>query len=139
MNDSGHWPHTRSLLQAAAVRRGGTAYVRGDGIVLSPGETGQGVSIRIEDHGDDGALIQAGQIIKVLADCEDDGNEPVHAVELVEGIMDGRATETAHVLGDELVALSWTITSPHGGGSWGEPTLPEGTRAYSRRLPAWSM
>lgn len=134
-----HWPRTLERLLAATERRGGSTYSRADGYVtLIPPDrqSGSVPSIQVSDWGDDGAMIEVDVLIRVLADCQSDPDEPPYAVQLVEGIMDGGATETAHILHNELIELSWSIETPYGGAD-NLPDLPPGTTHFHRRIPPW--
>lgn len=102
------WLEMVDLLRAAARHRGGRAELLGTTLFLTPE---RGTVITVTDQGDEGALVEAGRAVRVLADCDADRFVPPQALYVVEAIMDGHAEETAL---PGRAGLAFRIRTPYG-------------------------
>ena len=129
------WTDVAAQLQEAADRRGGDTYVRDRLVVLAP--RGEGVTIQVRDAGEDGVILEAGWVIRLVAARDQYPDEAPEFLQLVEAIMDGHATESAVLDADGNWAdIAFTITSPQGTSGSGDRSARR-PRA-SRTLPAWT-
>jgi hypothetical protein len=134
-SDPNHWPRTSELLRATCERRGGTVYAGKGHITLT--HSGDGEPIRVTDFGEDGARIETGWIVNVLADCDEHADRPPDVVQIVEGIMDGGAEEVVFCTDSgRWVGKRVIIRYPLGERRSGTEQPPQ-SRAYTRRIPAW--
>jgi len=129
------WPDVVAMLQQSAGRHGGRAFVR-EGVVVLSAER-DGTSITVRDAGDDGVFIDAGWVTRLVAEAEDNEDEPPYCLQIVEAIMTGRAEESA-VVDPETgtwIDTAITIRTPYGTTGGRADARPR----YTRTLPAWPV
>jgi hypothetical protein len=89
--------------------------------------------------GDDGARIRAGWIVNLLADCDEHTDRAPQVIRYVEAIMNGGAEETVYCDDASGAWVGILVTIHHDeGAAHSGLEQPPGSRAFVRRLPAWT-
>lgn len=141
MNVQGSWDEFVTGLCDLAVRFEAETYLHESVVVLSsraqvPGS--QAGSIRVSRFDDEAARVETGWCFNIVVDYVFEGeSRPVPALEVVEAICSGRATESCLLSADGewvgVLSEAWTTA----GSRWTFGTSVSVERRLTRRFPSW--